>query len=237
MAYTQAITQADMTKIILKMLGLLRSGGTPSTAEYLEGGWVINAAIRSLDSAGWFRQRISHASVSLTAGNNYVNLATDVISVETGFLFNTTGGEIGTPIIVTSASEAYRNGPLETHGIPTHCWVKVEEQATDTVSVAYFNRKAYATMTFEYFYRAATAVMPLGVTAFTLGDEWLRLVMYLSSINWARMNEIDPSLIAELQANLQIAADLAASGQYVLDPSVIQDLMIQQGPQKTGGAT
>ena len=238
MAYTQSITRNQMTTIILKMLGLLRSGVSASTSETDEGGLIINAAIRSLDGAGWFRQRISRGTGTLSTGTNTVTLATNVISVETGFLYNSTGGEIGTPVIVTSAAEVYRNGPLDGYGVPTHCWIKVEEAAADTVSVAYFNRKTYSTMTFEYFYKAAIEVMPLGTTVFTLGDEWLRLVMYLAAITWARMNEVDPALIAELQANMQTAADLVATGQYVLDPSVIQDLVMQRGPQSsaTGGA-
>jgi len=223
---------AQFAAIILKMIGRLKSGGTAGTDELAEAYWVINAVFRSLDSAGWFRQRMSRATATITAGNNYVALTTNVICVDAAYTYEATGGEIGTPLIVTAPEEVVRHGPLYSVGTPTHAWQTVAEVAKDTAARLYLNRRPDVDLTLVYFYRAAIEVMADGTGTLTLPDEFLRTLAYLSALSLARFHGLSLDMRALLQSNLDDAVGMVVSGQYMLDPTALADMINQQGPKQ-----
>jgi len=237
MAYTMALTMAEMADVVLKMIGFLKTGGTAGADELTEAYWAINTAVKSLDGAGWFRQNINQAAGQVNAGNNYTTLDAQTVDVVAAFTYEASGGEVGMPLIVTSPEECLKHGPLYATGIPSHGWLNTAEVAINTQPRLYVNRRPDENRTVIYFYREQTELMATAGAAFTLPDEFLFVVCYMAAVQLARMHKLSLELKGELQQNLNLFMEMMITGQYVLDPSVVPDLLAQvgQGPQTQGG--
>lgn len=226
MAYTQGITRDNLISDVLRMLGVLASGGTASANQISEGATALNMALKALDSMNIANeQTVLLSTMSITTGAYFGTMSAGVHSVLAASYAITGNPYAGFPLKLVPIHQLWERDAPE-YGIPSRCAAVLagaRGTTTGECGKLLLDKKAFTGISVEVVYRQMLPVLSSASETVTLRDEYLRLVKYMTAVDLAGSYGLELGYRQELRAALNDAILLAQSA----NPSIDQSAMLK----------